>query len=151
MQSQLGTNQMMGSGLMGLAGLGSGFLGQAHGAGMQNLGLGFGAGDYMQNYQQSLSDADRAKHDFQQTAPWIYEMQRLNALQGLGSAYGTQTSSNSTGLGSVLAGMGSAALMGGMNPMTLFGGLGGMFGGGGGYGSSFTNNPASVALGYGVI
>ena len=70
------------------ANIGSGMLNQAYNMGGQNLGMGLQAGQLQQGYDQSLIDAEMAKHNFGQQAPWLALQNQLNMVnaQKMGSA-----------------------------------------------------------------
>jgi len=129
-----GLDQNMLQGYGSFAGLGSDFLNRAYGIGQSNIGMGIGAGQQDLGYQQSIIDAERAKWDFNQNAPWIAQQQKMAMLPRFGNAMGTPLPPGfGTGGTSAFAG----ALQGMQSGLGIYG-MGqdaGWWGGGGGGGS----------------
>lgn len=117
--------------------LGGNQLGQAYDMGTGNIGLSLNAGDIQQRYDQSLIDADMAKWNFEQQAPWLDQQQRQNLTQSWVNPgaiqYGNSPFQNLLNVGQATAGIYS----GGQN--AGFWGNGGS-GGGGLFGEGNTAN-----------
>jgi hypothetical protein len=89
--------------------LGGNQMGQAYDMGTGNLGLGLRAGQYDQDYAQSLIDAQMKKHNFEQQAPWIDQNQRLAMMKQFEMGAMPQTQGASaweTGLQGLQSGLG---------------------------------------------
>ncbi len=91
-----------------------------------------GVGTAMDTYNQSLIDADKAKWDYEQNAPWLAAQNYAALMQGLPSATSstqTQTMPGQNRMMGALGGAASGFAMGGPWGAAL-GGIAGLFGGG---------------------
>jgi hypothetical protein len=104
--------------------LGGDMLGNAYDMGIGNLGLQNQAGNQLQGYNQLRLDADKARWDYNQNAPWVDQAERQRLTQSWNNpnaiAYGA--SPFQTGLNAV---QGIAGLYMGL---PSFGGTGGGYG-----------------------
>lgn len=87
MQNLQSANSMQGDILRGYGNfgqLGASMLGQGFDMGLQNMNTALAAGQMQQGYDQSLIDADMAKWNFEQQAPWVALQTQLGMLPGPG-------------------------------------------------------------------
>lgn len=65
--------------------LGNRYMGSAYDMGVGNLGMGFDAGNYQQNYDQSRIGAEMDKWNFNEQAPWTALSEQLRMLMSQSS------------------------------------------------------------------
>lgn len=108
--------------------LGGNQLGQAYDMATGNIGLGLEAGKMRRGYNQDLLNAQKAKWDYNQQAPWIDQMQRQNLTQSWinpgAIQYGNSPFQNILNVGQAATGLYS----GGQGAGWWGGGGNGMFG-----------------------
>lgn len=92
--------------------LGSNMMGQGYDMGTNNLGLGLQAGQIQQGYDQSLIDAQMAKHNFEQQAPWLATENKLNMINGQKMGSAPQTTGMNPWQGAMQGALGGLGLYG---------------------------------------
>jgi hypothetical protein len=120
--NMLDQNMIQGFGQMGQ--LGGNLAGRAFDMGLGNLNLGLQAGQLQQGYDQSLTDADVARHNFGQQAPWIAQRERMDMLNSTRSNYTPGTPGMSPWEGAMQGAQGALGLYNGMQNSGMFGGGG---------------------------